>query len=576
MSRRDAPQPSFPGRRRAVLGIFALLGVALVARAVDLQVLRRDFLQEQGEARQQRVRSVPAHRGMLLDRNAEPLAVSTPVDSVWAVPEQLLAAETQWDELAATLGTSRAALAGRVEGAAQKQFIYLRRHVSPETAERVAEMAVPGVNLQREYRRYYPGGEVSAHLLGFTDIDDRGQEGLELAYDAWLAGEPGLRRIIQDRRGRVVADIESVREARPGRDLLLSIDKRIQYLAYRELKAQVAAQRARAGSVVVLDARSGEVLAMANQPAYNPNNRDERRGARSRNRAATDLLEPGSTMKPLTLAAALETGRFDPGQAIDTAPGWYRVRRHTIKDHRNYGPLDFTGIIRKSSNIGATKVAQRMSAEELWRVFDAVGFGRVSGSGFPGEGSGVLPHASDWGVLEQATLSFGYGLSVTPLQLARAYAAIAGDGLLPEVSFLRRFEPQPAERVLSEASARAVRQMMQTVTEPGGTAVRAAISGYRVAGKTGTSHKSQAGGYAEDRYISVFAGFAPASRPELVCVVIIDEPGAGEYFGGAVAAPVFSRVVGGALRLLGSPPDDLPAGSLRVRGTAASAGGGET
>jgi cell division protein FtsI (penicillin-binding protein 3) len=570
--RRAQQQPTFPGRRRFVLGVMGLMSVALVAKAVDLQVLRRDFLQGQGEARQQRVRSVPAHRGRLLDRRGEPLAVSTPVDSVWADPAVLVEASEHWTKLAQALDMRVSDIEARLDDAAGKQFVYLRRHMIPEDAETVKALGVPGVNLQREYRRYYPTAEVSAHVLGFTDIDDQGQEGLELAYDAWMAGEPGLRRVLQDRLGRVIGDVENVREARPGRDLVLSLDRRIQYLAYRELKAAVAANQAKSGSVVVLDARTGEVLAMANQPAYNPNNRSERSGSRSRNRAVTDQIEPGSTMKPLTLAAALETGRFDPARPIDTTPGWYRVHRHTIRDHRNYGPLDFTGIIQKSSNIGATKVAQAMAPEELWQLYDKVGFGRSSGSGFPGEANGVLPHASSWGPVEQATLSFGYGLSVTPLQLARAYAAIANDGMMPEISFLKRFEPQHGQRVMQARNARSILQMMESVTAPGGTAVHARIAGYRVAGKTGTSHKSQAGGYAEDRYLSVFAGMAPASAPELVCVVIIDEPSAGEYFGGAVAAPVFSGVLGGALRLRGSLPDDLPEDGLHARGAQVSGG----
>ena len=550
-------------RRRVLLGAFALAAAALAGRAVFLQVLNTDFLQRQGEARHLRVVTVPAHRGMITDRNGEPLAISTPVQSVWADPGDVPADARALARLARVLGVPAPALARRIAERRDRAFVYLRRHVDPRTAERVRALGLPGVHLQREYRRYYPLGEVTAHVLGFTDIDDAGQEGVELAWDRWLRGTPGARRVLRDRLGHIVRDVALLRPARPGRDLRLALDRRVQYLAYRELKAAVLRHRARGGSLVVLDARTGEVLAMVNQPSYNPNRRDRGPRAARRNRAVTDVFEPGSTVKPFTVAAALESGRFRPDTPVDTGPGLLRVADATVRDVRDFGLLDVTGVIRRSSNVGAAKIALALPARRLWSVYARVGFGRATGSGFPGEAHGVLADHRRWRAVEQATAAFGYGLAVTALQLARAYAALAADGRLPEVTLLRRTRAAAGERVLPARVARQVRAMLEAVVAPGGTGRRAAVPGYRVAGKTGTVRKAEPGGYSDHRYVALFAGMAPASRPRLVAVVVIDEPRAGGYYGGEVAAPVFARVMAGALRLLDVAPD-APRGPVRV------------
>lgn len=548
-----------PWRRTFVLAAFALAFAAVVVRGVDLQVLQQDFLRSEGEARQLRVVSLPAHRGMITDRNGEPLAMSTPVDTVWAHPGKALTDPQGLVALARILEMDAQALRRRLERRAGREFVYLRRHVTPETGRRVAALEIPGVGLQREYRRYYPLGEVAAHVLGFTDIDDRGLEGLELAFDDQLSGQAGAKRVLQDRHGRIIRDVESIRPARPGQDLRLTIDQRIQYLAYRELKAAVAAHGARGGSLVLLDARTGAILAMANQPSFNPNNRDTLQPGRTRNRAVTDSIEPGSTMKPFTVIAALESGRFDPGSQLETDPGYFRVGDARVRDHRNYGTIDLRTLLVKSSNVGAARLALKLEPRRLWETFYAAGFGRRTGSGFPGEAHGRLRDFLYWREVEQATMAFGYGLSVSVLQLAQAYAALANDGVLMPVHFTPgQVSHRVPRRVMSQATARSVVRMLEGVVAPQGTAPAAAVEGYRIAGKTGTARKLGHDGYAEGRHRALFAGMAPASDPRLVMVVMIDEPGGDEYYGGQVAAPVFSRVMQGALRLMDIPPDDLP------------------
>ncbi len=552
-------------RLAGVCAIFALLSVLVVWRAGDLQVIDNGFLQRQGDARYLRVQTVPAHRGKILDRNGEPLAISTPVSSVWANPREILAAGRRWPELAGILGMTADALEARLLRHAGREFVYLRRHVDPQTAAAVTALAIPGVNLQREYRRYYPSGEVSAHVVGFTNIDDAGQEGLELAYDSWLRGQPGARRVLRNRIGQVIEDIESISEPRPGKDLRLTIDRRIQYVAYRELKSAVRLHRARSGSAVVLDARTGEVLAMVNQPAFNPNDRSSLNSQHYRNRAVTDSFEPGSTMKPFTIAAALEQGEYRPASFIQTAPGYYRIGRGTIRDAHNYGRIDLTTIIEKSSNVGVSKVALSLPAQVLWQVYDRVGFGRETDVGLPGEVVGMLPDYPGWRRIEQATLSFGYGLSVTTLQLARAYQVFANHGRVRSVSLVRSdAEPYQDEQVVSEKTAAQVLAMMATVITPGGTGQRARVQGYRVAGKTGTVQKIIDGSYSDERYLALFAGIAPLSDPRLIMVVVIDEPASGVFYGGQVAAPVFSRVMSSALWLMGVPPDGLSAHPARI------------
>lgn len=553
-------------RRRVAVVALAMLVIsgALLWRAVDLHVVRKDFLQQQGDARYLRVVTEQAHRGVIMDRNGEPLAISTPVDSIWANPRELVQAPAQWPQLARALSLDLGELKDKLARNSQREFIWLKRHVSPQLAQAVLNLQIPGVDSQREYHRYYPAGEVTAHLVGVTNIDDAGQEGIELAYNNWLKSTPGSKRVIKDRLGRAVEDVEQVSAPQPGQDLILSIDRRIQYLAYRELMSAVEKNRAVSGSAVVLDARTGEVLAMVNQPSYNPNNRNDRDSAHLRNRAMTDMFEPGSTIKPFTVAAALEQGQFKPGSVVDTTPGLLRVGRKTIRDERNYGIIDVSTIIQKSSNVGASKMALSIPPKALWQTLTNVGFGFDSGSGFPGEAMGQLTNYSGWSELQRATLSFGYGLSVTALQLARAYTVFANDGVLLPVTLLRKaslpdqISPEP-ERVMSKATARAIRHMLERVVKKGGTGTRAQVRGYRVAGKTGTAKVSGPGGYTGHDYTSVFAGMAPASNPRLVMVVVINEPRGDEYYGGLVAAPVFSRVMSGALRLLDVAPDDLPA-----------------
>ncbi len=560
-----AARPAVHGARHAlVLALLVLAAAVLAWRTVDLQVNHRAFLQRQGEVRHLRVEEVAAHRGKILDRNGEPLAISTPVDSVWANPAQLAAARARWDELIAVLGLDRRRLEAVAAQRGRREFVYLARRLDPERAARVAALAIPGVNLQREYRRYYPMGAAAAHVIGFTNIDDVGQEGIELAFDERLRGTRGARRVLRDRLGRVVEEVAVLRAPRPGEDLRLTLDRGLQHLAYRALAAAVRRERARAGSLVLLDAVSGEVLAMTNQPAFNPNNLGDRGAARVRNRAVTDLFEPGSTVKPFTIAAALESGRFRPDTPIETSPGFYRLGRYTVRDVRDYGRIDVATVIRKSSNVGASRIALSLEPRELWQVLSRVGFGTATASGFPGEVDGVLDHYFEWGEVEQATLAFGYGLSVSALQLARAYAAIANDGLLPEVRFVLGGPRAAPRRVFSAAVARELRVMLEAVVGPDGTAPRARVPGYRVAGKTGTVRKPIPGGYADDRYLALFAGMAPSSRPRLVAVVVIDEPAAGRYYGGLVAAPVFAEVMGGALRLLGVAPDGPEALRRRV------------
>ncbi len=554
-------KPSCRGRLLFTLLLMASGMGVLVARGVDLQVLDKEFLQEEGTARYLREISIAAHRGSILDRNGHPLAVSTPVDSVWVEPRQFLEAESRWPALAELLEIPPQRLRKALQGREQREFVYLKRRIDPAQAAQVMALQIPGVSLQREYRRYYPAGEVTGHLLGFTNVDDVGLEGLELAYDNWLRGTPGSKRVIKDRLGHVVEDVERIKRPRPGRDLRLTIDRRLQYLAYRELLAAVKRHKARSGSLVLLDARTAEVLAMVNQPAFNPNNREKLSSERYRNRAITDMFEPGSTMKPFTIATALQSGRYRPGTLIDTAPGYYKVGGHTVRDNRNYGLIDLATVIQKSSNVGASKIALTLPPEQIWQTFHRVGFGEPAGDGLPGESSGVFTDYHTWSELERATLSFGYGVAVTPLQLARAYAVLAGDGRLRPVSVvLDQQETQfgDASRVFSSAVLTQVRAMMERVVSREGTGLKARVPGYHVAGKTGTVRKSVAGGYSEDRYMALFAGMAPVSEPRLVMVVVIDEPSGEEFYGGEVAAPVFSRVMAGALRLLAVPPDALP------------------
>lgn len=552
-------------RHHLVLGVLAMTMVGILVRAIYLQVVHKDFLLERGHERHLRAVEVPAHRGMILDRNGEPLAVSSPVDSVWAHPGELLQHRQQLPELARLLGLSPAQLEQRVLQRQTREFVYLRRHLDPDKAHQVMALKLPGVYLQREYRRYYPTAEVTSHLLGFTNIDDRGQEGLELTFNNWLQGEPGTKRVIKDRLGQIVEDVESIEVPQPGQPLKLSIDRHIQYLAYRALKAAVLEHHASAGSAVVLDVMTGEILAMVNQPATNPNNRQELGASLLRNRAVTDVYEPGSTLKPFTVAVALESGAYSPETMVNTKPGYLRVGRHLVRDIHNYGLLNVSQVISKSSNVGVTKIALSQPPKKLWDLYASLGFGTSTGLGLAGEQSGLLSHFSTWGDFEYATHAFGYGVSVTTLQLAQAYAILAADGVRRPLTLVHRERPSSdGERILSVDTARKIRAMLEVAVTKEGTGFSASVSGYRVAGKTGTVHKIVQGRYARDRYHSLFAGMVPASRPRLVMVVMVDDPRGGVYYGGQVAAPVFSKVMSGALRILNVTPDALPETHLEM------------
>ena len=573
-SRDKANPPSFRARTAVLVGVLGLAATGLLYRAVNLQLVDKAFLQGQGNQRFMRVAEIAAHRGTVTDRYGEPLAVSTPVDSIWVNPKELALAADQLPRLAKALKRDKNELARRVTSNLDRSFLYLVRHMQPADAAKIKALGIPGVYSVREYRRYYPSGEVAGHILGFTDVDDGGQEGLELAFDHWLAGEDGAKRVIQDNLGRTVQDVESIRPVRPGRDLTLSIDLRIQYLAYRELKAAIREHHAKAGSVVVLDVTTGEVLAMVNQPAYNPNDRDQLKPGGYRNRAATDIIEPGSSIKPFVVAAALASGKYSDRSVIDTSPGFYKVGIKIIEDKHNLGPVDIATILAKSSNVGMARIALALEPEQIYGTMTRLGFGQVTTSGYPGESAGLLSHYSHWRPIGIATMAYGYGLSVTPLQLAHAYATIGAGGVSRPISFLRVDQPVAGERVLDDRVGRQLVHMLESVITPDGTGMRASIPGYRVAGKTGTAWKSSAGGYSTDRYLAVFGGVAPATNPRLAAIVTVDEPTGGKFYGGDVAAPVFSGVVGGALRLLAVAPDapiappveDMPPGSLPTPG----------
>ncbi len=547
----------FTGRVSLVIAFFVLAAGSLVAGAVHLQVFNKDFLNQQADTRHLRIERISAHRGSITDRNGDPLAISTPVDSVWANPKKLAAAVDRVPELARSLNLDAELLMRRITRSMHKEFLYLKRHLSPDQAYTVKALKLPGVNVLREYRRYYPAGEVTGHLVGFTNVDDDGQEGLELAFNHWLSGESGAKRVLKDRLGRSVENVESIRAPRHGKDLRASIDLRLQYLSYRTLKAAIQQYKAESGSIVILDILTGEVLAMVNQPTYNPNDRAQYAAERYRNRAITDIFEPGSSIKPLIIAAALESGRFRANSVVDTTPGYVVIGPKKIEDPRNLGRISLTTVLVLSSNVGATKIAMSLEPHQLWSTMTRFGLGSLTASGFPGESAGLLMHYDDWQQISQATLGYGYGVSVTPLQLAQAYAALGSDGIMRPVSLVRLDEPGQGERILGSETATAIRSMLENVVKPGGTGNNASITGYRIAGKTGTAWKFATGGYSEDKYFSIFAGLAPASNPRFAAVVVIDEPSGDLYYGSDVAAPVFADVMSESLRLFAIPPDAI-------------------
>ena len=541
-------------RRVLLIAVLSLFG-GLFARGIYLQSLHKAFLQQKGDARYSRSLVLQANRGKITDRNGELLAISSPVESVWASPPDVEMDQPQKLALAKLLGMKTGEINKKIANTA-REFVYIKRRLSPEIAAKVMSLEIPGVFLQREYKRFYPAGDVTAHLVGFTGIDDNGQEGFELAQNALLSGKAGSRRVIQDRQGHIVEDLEAVKLPQDGHDLVLSIDRRLQYLAFRELAKAVELHKAKAGAAIILDAKTGEVLAMVNLPTYNPNNPVNIIG-KTRNRAITDTFEPGSTMKPVTAAAAMQFGDFKPDTKIQTAPGYISIGPATIHDSHMHGILTVAQVIQKSSNVGAAKMALTLKKEELWSTFNQLGFGTPTHIGFPGEASGILRPYKTWRPIEQATMSFGHGISVTLLQLARAYTVFANDGELKPVTLFKLSESPVGHQVFSAQVANDVKAMLELVVQPGGTAPKAQIAGYRVGGKTGTAHKIGPHGYEDDKYVASFVGMAPASNPRLIMAVMIDEPdiAGDQYYGGAAAAPVFSTVMADALRMLSAPQD---------------------
>lgn len=562
-----------------VVTVLATLPVAGLWHIAQLQVMPDvdkgyEFLQGQGMARTLRTESIPAYRGVITDRRGEPLAVSTPVVTLWANPQLVNVESPALKELAKTLAISHGELKQRLIRYAGKEFMYLERQLTPEQAEEALRLEIPGIYGQGEYKRFYPAGEVTSQLVGFTNIDDHGQEGMELAYDEWLTGVPGAKQVLKDLKGRVIKELGLLRSEKAGENLALSIDLRLQYTAYRELKEAVNKFQAASGSVVLLDARTGEVLAMANQPSFNPNDRGQLNSDALRNRAVTDLVEPGSTMKPLTVLAALESGKYVPETVIDTNPGYIRVGRKTFYDHRNYGVIDLTTLLMKSSQVGTTKIALDLEPEHIREMFARVGIGESPGTGFPGETPGSLPDHRRWRPVERANFAFGHGLSASALQIAQAYAVLANNGIKKPVTLLKTETVPEGVSVVDAELVAKLRTMMTSVTGSGGTATRAAIPAYEVAGKTGTVHKVGKNGYEKNRYVGMFAGMVPADNPRLVAVVVINDPKGGKYFGGEVAAPVFGNVVADALRMLKVPPQIKA--SEQVTSVAGKKSGGAT
>ncbi|MEY4718221.1 MAG: hypothetical protein RL563_839 [Pseudomonadota bacterium] len=547
----------FTIRRNFLLGAMISAMLALASRAVYLQVLDKEFLQDKGDLQHIAVVDEPAYRGQIKDRSGEPLAISTPVQSIWLNLRQIKEEDRgKLTMMGKILNIPEKEFQSFLKKEAGKRFVYLKRQINPDLAEKVKALEITGVYFERAFKRYYPAGAVSGHLLGFTNIDDVGQEGMEHGYEHILRGKPGKKRVIKDGKGHIIKDIENIQETIPGQDLVLTIDERIQYLAYRELQNAVLQHKAHSASLVVLDAKNGDVLATVSQPAFNPNNRKELHSSRYRNRAIVDSFEPGSTVKPFVIAAALDGGYISPNLVIETH-GIYHVGRNVVKDVHNYGTMDLTQVLQKSSNIAVTQIAMTMPPEYFWNVYNQLGFGMSAGVGFPGEASGLLLDYQSWHEFDQASLSFGYGVSTSILQLARAYTALADDGIVHSVTLLKRDEDPDARRVFKPETARRIREMLEHVITKEGTAYQARVEGYRVAGKTGTVKKATAGGYTDDKYYSVFVGMAPASNPRFVIAIVVDEPSGGQYYGGLVAAPAFSRVMAGALRVYGVEPDGI-------------------
>jgi cell division protein FtsI (penicillin-binding protein 3) len=540
-------------RSKFIVAGFALIFGALAARAAYIQIYANDFFQRQGEVRFTRTLALPANRGRILDRNGLILASSVPASSIWAIPEDVDATPAQLAKLARLLEMPLAELKKKLND--DRNFVWIKRQLEEPVARKIHELDIPGIYQRREYRRKYPEGETSAHVVGFTNVEDIGQEGIELAFEKELAGKAGTRRVIKDRLGRVVEGIGEQVPPVEGRDIQLSIDSKVQFVAYQKLRDAVIARKARAGSVVVLDSITGEVLALANYPSYVPDKRQNLTGEQLRNRALTDTFEPGSTMKPITVAMALEAGRVKPQTLISTSPGRYSIGGFTINDTHNYGTLSVEGVIQKSSNVGALKIAQKMTPHEMWDTYVALGYGQKPKIQFPGAVSGRLRPWKTWRPVEQATMAYGYGLSASLFQMAHSYTAFAHDGEIIPVTMLKSREPAVGVKVFSAENAHAIRRMLQMAASPGGTGPLAQTVGYSVGGKSGTAHKQVGKGYASNKYRAWFTGMAPIESPRIIVAVMIDEPGDGKYFGGIAAAPVFSEVVQQTLRMMGVQPD---------------------
>lgn len=557
----NKPDPDrFHWRYHFVIALLLIAGLALVWRMIYLMVLDRNFLVKQGDARMLRVIQTQAYRGMITDRYGNPLAISTPVDAAWVDPQSLeKVPHHTLVKLAKALNMPFATLKERL-AEHDKEFVYLKRQLTPYETENAKALNIPGLFLKREYRRYYPEGEVTAHVIGVTNIDDKGQEGLELQYNKQLEGLPGLKRVIKDRLGQTVSEVQEIREPKPGNNLVLSIDRRLQYIAYRDLQEGMQQYQVKAASAVVLDVHTGEILAMVNLPSYNPNNRPSTHDGRFRNRAVTDTFEPGSTIKAFAVAAGLDSGKYTPTTVLNTSPGYLMLGKNMVRDEHYSGDMTVTKLLQISSNVGVTKIVLSLPPTTLPDLLRTMGLGQVTGSGFPGESAGVMPTRPKWAPFTLATLSFGYGLTVTPLQLAHIYATLANNGMEVPVTFLKQESSPAGKQVMQPETARAVIDMLKSVVEPGGTATKARVPGYWVSGKTGTSRIVGPHGYDPNRHNGVFVGVAPATNPRLVVVVFMNDPQGKLYFAGDIAGPVFSKIMSGALRILDIPPDHLDDG----------------
>ena len=550
------PPYNYRWRVKLLQLLFIAAGLIICLRIIDLQVINRTFLQSEGNKRTIRHESLPAYRGVIVDRHGKILAVSTPVVTIWANPQDLIKDLGRLDELSDALGVDKNQMTSRVKQNVSREFMYLKRQITPEQGNRVKALKIPAIHFLNEQRRYYPMGEVTAHLVGITGIDNQGQEGLELSYDNWLTGTMGTQKLLKDRRGRLAREAKLVKSVQPGKKLILSIDSRLQYMAYRELQAAVEKNKATAGSLVIIDVQTGEVLAMVNQPSYNPNNRMNLKSYRMRNRVMTDIIEPGSTLKPFTVAAALESGKYDRYTKIKTGIGYMKLGRYAIRDVRGYGTINVETVLKKSSNIGVSKIVLDIGADQVVDTLCRIGFGQSPGTGFPGEKTGYLPYKDRWSDIEIATLSFGYGLTVTPLQLALAYSVLGTGGILKPISLIRRDVVPDGIRVIDENIADEVLDMLGKVVGKDGSGWRGAVKSYNVAGKTGTVKKVYGKGYSNDQYVGLFAGIAPIENPRIATVVIIDNPSGDHYYGGMVAGPLFSKVNSQALRMLGVKPKE--------------------